>query len=133
MSCTQAIYAANLTSQSLSSGDTVRFGSIVRKIGKALNLSGGNISIVSPGYYEVSVNATLTAGAAGTAGMALLKNGIQIPGARQTVTVAADSVYPLSFTAIVRETCDCESTITAEMSGTAAASISTAAISVTRL
>lgn len=114
------IYVVNTADQTLAVGNTINFGSIVRRYGCALTASGGNVIIRGAGYYDIDTNFTITPAAAGTLTIMLFKDGVAIPGAETTRTVAADTTYALTIPAIIRETCECESTITAVITGVAA-------------
>lgn len=117
MSCKSALYAANTQSQTLVTGGTVNFGSIVRKYGCNLEMSGGNPVVAGYGYYGIDVNISFTAGDAGDVIIALYKDGTPITGAKSTTAVAASSAYSVSIPAIIREACNCESTVTVTVSG----------------
>lgn len=133
MSCKAALYAANANTQTVTAAETtINFGSIVRRYGRCVNLSGGNAVIEEAGYYDVDTNITFTATAAGTVVVYLYKDGVRIPGANASATVAAGSVYTLGIPAIVRNTCNCESTITARIVGVAGA-VNNAAIALERI
>lgn len=117
MFCKSLIYSNNASSQTVATGGIVNFGSAVRKYGCNCYMSGGNVNVRGSGYYETNVGVTFTAGGNGTATIALYKNGIAIQGATASLTVTADSVYSLNATAIIRELCCNESTITAVITG----------------
>ena len=84
------------------------------------------------GYYDVDANFTFVATEAGNVIIALYKDGVRIPGAIVTETVAAASSYSMSIPAIVRNTCNCESVITATIVGVAG-TIENASIAVERI
>lgn len=133
MSCKAALYAANANTQTVTADETIiNFGSIVRRYGRCVNLSGGDVSIEEAGYYDVDTNITFTATAAGTVVIYLYKDGVRIPGANVSATVAAGSVYALSIPAIIRNTCNCESVIAAHIVGVAG-DINNAAIALERI
>lgn len=132
MSCKSAIYAANTAAQTTISGSTISFGSVVRRYGRCLNLSGGNVVADESGYYDINTNFTFTASAAGNVTISLYEDGVLIPGAVQTATVTSASIYNLNVPAIVRKTCCCESSITAIITGVAGV-INNAAIKVERI
>lgn len=124
------LYAVNSNDQVLTDGATVNFGNVVRRYGCHCNLSGGNAYVKGCGYYAISVNVTANATAAGTLSMTLYKDGVAIPGAVVSKTVAAGSIYNAALSnVIIRQTCDCEDVITAVISGTGA-TITNAAITV---
>lgn len=126
------IYAANNLSQTVAAGDNINFGSIVRRYGCNLNLSGGNVAVSGAGYYDVSVNISATPITAGLMTLKLYKNGVAIPGAEASFTVGADTIYPMSFSAVIRQTCAVDTAITAELSGVGA-DVTNAAIEVIKL
>lgn len=133
MSCKSALYAANANTQTVTADETtIDFGSIVRRYGRCTHLSGGNVVIEEAGYYDVDTNVTFTSTAAGTVAIYLYKDGVRIPGANVTATTAAGSTYAFSIPAIIRNTCNCESTITVRTVG-AAGTITNAAIAVERI
>lgn len=103
------LYAANTNAQT----GTVNFGSIIRRYGQNISLSGGNPVLRGAGYYRIDTNFTIVGTAAGVATVTLYKDGLPITGATVTLTVAADEQYAVSIPAIVREVCCNESTITA--------------------
>lgn len=111
------LYTANSNSQAVSVNGTINLGSIVRRYGNNVNVSGGNVTITGPGYYLIDSNFSFEADAAGVATITLYKDGVAIPGATESKTVAADSVYMASIPCIVREFCCNQSVITAVISG----------------
>ena len=119
MSCSAAIYAANTNPQELEIGDIINFGSIVRRFGSALNLSGGNVVINGTGYYDIDANINITGTGTGVVTIRLYKDGVPITGAMANVGTASGTRHSISIPAIVRERCCCESVITAVVSGTA--------------
>lgn len=126
------LYAANTNSQTFATAGTViNFGSIVRKYGCNIALSGGNVVVDGIGYYDIDANITFN-GAAGNVLIQLYKDGVAIPGAEATVTVVADTFYSVTIPAVIREHCCCEDTITAMISGVVG-TVSNAAIVVEKL
>lgn len=123
------IYAANTNPQAtLATGTTINFGTAIRKCGCKVGISGGNVYVDGPGYYDVDTNVTFIATEVGTATMTLYKDGVAIPGAIQTVTTTAGGASIFSIPTIIRQACCCETPITAEIVG--AGSITNAAIMV---
>lgn len=131
MSCKSALYAANTNTQTLAVGDTLSFGTPVRRFGCNTNISGGNVTLNGAGYYSINTNINFTA-AAGTATITLYKDGAAIPGATVNRTTVANTEFQVNIPAIVRLTCCCESTITAVVTGVATV-IENAAITVEKL
>ena len=127
------LYAVNLTAQNVADGNTINFGSLVRKYGCDCNISGGNAVVRSSGFYVVDTNIDFTASAAGTVTIALYQDGVAIPGAYSTRTVVADTQYQITIPAVIRtRCCRCnDSTITAVVTGQAI-NVTNAAIIVER-
>lgn len=123
------LYAVNQSVQDVPAGGVVSPGSVIRRFGANLNLSGNGVEIRGPGYYEFSASVVCAPDAAGTVTATLLKDGSPIPGAVASATVAdASSVVTLPVLAAVRLTCcgDSASAITCALSD--AASVSSFAV-----
>ena len=104
-----AIYTVNTSNQSVAVNGIISPGTIIRRFGPNVNLSGNGIQIDGAGYYKISVNATLTPTSAGTVGIAVLKNNVAIQGANASETIeTANTQVNLSISSIVREFCPCE-------------------------
>ncbi|MCQ2463968.1 MAG: hypothetical protein MJ095_00135 [Oscillospiraceae bacterium] len=134
MSCSSVLYAANRSTQVIPEGvpTVVDFGQIVRRFGCQINMSGGNVSILSGGYYDMDANFTFTA-TAGEVRIQLFQNGAPIPGAYAAVTAAADTMYAVSIPDIVKNTCCSEETITAVVTSDSEVTISNAAIKIEKI
>lgn len=126
------LYSVNTNSQTLTAGATVDFGNIVHKRGCAINMSAGNIQLNSSGYYDVDANITFTAGATGTAVLSLLKNGMPIPGATETISTTETAQYTVDIPAIVRDKCCIDNYISCTISGIAT-TVTNAAIVVSEI
>lgn len=113
------LYASNTSNQTLTVGDVINFGSIVRKYGCNCNLSGGNVIVSGTGYYNIDTIFTLTASAAGTAVITLFKDGVAIPGGVATFTMAEGDLCAVSIPTMIRQNCCCDATIRAVLTGVA--------------
>lgn len=112
------LYGVNRTPQTIVVGDRVNFGTIVRRYGCNLNMSGGEVLVTGEGYYDLDASITFVAGAEGIATITLLKDGSVIPGASASQTVAVgDTITLVTPPSAIREKCGCESTVTAVISG----------------
>lgn len=131
MSCKSALYAVNTAEQAVALGGVISIGSAVRRFGCHANAVGGNAVIKGVGYYDITASFGIE-GVAGTVTITLYKDGVAIPGASATLTTEAATDYSVVIPAIVRSTCDCESTITAVLTG-AAVTITNAAIRVEKI
>lgn len=108
------VYSANTNTQTVNAGGVVNFGSPVRRYGKKVNVTGGNLSVAC-GYYNIDTNFTFTA--TGDITIQLYKDGNPISGAVATLTGVADTVYNITIPCVVRQMCCCETTITAQVGG----------------
>lgn len=116
---TALIYAANTIPQDVAIGGTVNFGTPVRRYGKNLSMSGGNVITRGQGYYIVDASINFT-GAAGTTTFQMYENGMPIPGARVQRTTGAATEYDVKIPtfAILNECC-ASKTLTMVITGAA--------------
>lgn len=130
-----AIYAVNSSDQAVEAGasQVISFGSPVRKFGKSLAVSGGNVAIESSGYYKVIANVGFTVGA-GNVTVTVYCDGVAVPGATASTTVsAATNLNTLVIPCMVRNKCCCESTVTVVITSAGAGNVTNAAIEVTKI
>lgn len=124
MSCKAVLYEVNTSSTSVAATTgIIPLTNIVRRYGNSINQSGNSIILNDVGYYQVNVQVTFSAPAAGVIGLTLQQDGTQVLGATgaETITTATTEVRSISFTAIVRVTCgNAPSTLTLVNSGLAA-------------
>ena len=126
------VYAVNSNSQSIASGGVINFGGAVRRSGCTCTVEGGNAVVSGTGYYDVTATLTLATDAIESITVSLYKDGVTIPGATASITTAASSTYAIVIPALVKQSCCCESTITAVVTG-GAVTVSNASIKVVRL
>lgn len=100
-----ALYTVNSNTQTVDVGATINLGSTIRRFGCETTLSGSTINVDDTGYYNVAVSITATPTAAGTVTATLYNNGVAVPGATASSTVAANDTTNLSFDSIVRVFC----------------------------
>lgn len=134
MGCKSGLYANNSTAQALTVGGTVNFGFPVRRYGCNATTEGGNVILKGTGYYLILMNFIVVNGgtAATTHTITLFKDGTAYAGAYDTNTIGAGNTEAMCIPCIIRETCDCDSTITAVLTG-ADATISNATVTVVKL
>lgn len=114
------LYTLNTNTQALAIGSQIDLGSIVRRYGQNINLSGDSILVKGGGYYNVSADVTITGTTAGTTTVNLVKDGTVI--ASSPVTVAVGAVVTIPVQAVVREIGCCRdntSNLTFVLTGTA--------------
>lgn len=114
------LYAVNSQPQILAIGGIINFGNIVRRYGCNLDLSNGNVVTKGVGYYSFDANLTFEAGATGDAIITFYKDGVAIPGAIATLTVATGDTYQITVPFMTRVNCCCDSIITAVITGVTA-------------
>lgn len=129
--CKSALYAANTGTQAITAGSPISFGSIVRRYGGYLNLSGGNVVTEGAGYYEAIVNLTFVADTAGEVNVSMYSDGVEIPGATVSVPGTAGIEYTVTIPAIIKQKCCCDTYITVKPD--ANITLTNAAISVKKI
>ena len=131
-----AIYTANTTAQNVAVNGLINPGTVIRRYGCNIHMSGNSINIAGTGYYDIDASFTLAPTAAGNVTISVYKDGVVVPGATATTTAtAANDPVNLSISSLVREYCPCAddiSNLTFVLSGTAA-SVTNAAIVVEKL
>ena len=104
------IQTTNQTTQAVALNGIISLGSVLRRFGCNLRLSGNAIECTGEGYYVVSCNVTVSPTAAGDVSVALFDNGVQIPGAIAAGTVAAAGDFiTLPIETTIRQGCCCDS------------------------
>ena len=131
-----AIYVANTSAQNVAVNGIIAPGTIIRRFGPNLGLSGNAIQIDGAGYYDIEASITAAPTAAGNVTVTVFKDGVAIPGATATQsTTAANNPVNISISSLVREFCPCcdgLSNLTFVLTGTAAA-VSNVAIVVEKI
>lgn len=103
------IQTVNQTSQNVAENGIISLGSVQRRYGCNLRLSGNGIEIVGEGYYKIDCNITAEPSAAGNVVVALYNNGVQIPGAiASATTTATQQLVTLPIQTTIRHGCCCE-------------------------
>ena len=103
-----ALYVANTSDQTVQVNGIITPGTIVRRFGPNISLSGNAIQIAGPGYYEIDASITVAPTAAGDVTVTVYKDGVILQGATATESVTAGGDFAtLSITSIVREFCQC--------------------------
>lgn len=105
------LYSANTTAQTLAIGGTINMGNVVRRFGCVKGTStplatvNGTNTILSscgrcPKYFKIDTAITAIPTAAGTVTVTAFQDGVAIPGATASATVAAAAttvMLPLTF------------------------------------
>jgi len=131
-----AIYTVNQSAQNVAVNGTLNLGSVIRRFGPNLTMSGNAIQISGAGYYDIDASITLAPSAAGNVTITAFVDNVAIPGATVTGSVAtANDPVNLSLSSLFREGCPCcegLSNLTFVLTGTAA-SVTNVAIVVEKI
>ena len=106
------IQTANETNQSVLANGIISPGTILRRFGPNIDLSGNSIALSTSGYYTVDALVTLSATSSGTVSVALYEDGTAIPGATASVTIAAESdnvTFTIPTTVRIKDCCGTKS------------------------
>lgn len=108
------IQLANQSVQSIDVNGVIMPGTIIRRFGCNVALNGNGVEIGGEGYYTIDVAVTVAPTAAGAVTVALMENGVQVPGAiAQTYqATAAQPVTVPIVTTIRKRCCDGASVLT---------------------
>lgn len=109
------LLAANTNMQTLEDRQIINFGTPVRRYGRNINMSGGNVTANGEGYYLVDATVTGTSVVGGIATLQLYANGVPIPGANASETITAAETFALTVPTGFRIKCCEEVTITANI------------------
>ena len=103
------IQVANPSTQAVAVNSIIPLGSVQRRFGCNLRLSGNAIECSGEGYYTIDSNITVAPTAAGAVTVGLFVNGVQLPGAIAYGTGTAGDPLTLSIDATIRQGCNCDS------------------------
>ena len=103
------IQVANQSNVAVANNSIIPLGSVQRRYGCNLRLSGNGIEVVGAGYYTVDVNVSVTPTAEGPVTVAVYNNGVQIPGAIAYTTGTAGDPVSVGINCTIRQGCCCDS------------------------
>ena len=129
-----AIYTAMTTPTSVAVSGILPLGTTIRRFGCNVTQDGNTINIKGKGYFLVMASITAAPDAVGTVTVSMSKDGVPVSGATASGTVStAANPAALPITAIVRNACDCDSSILSfNLSGTAS-TVQNVAVTVVKL
>ena len=129
-----SIYIVNATPTTVAPGNVIPLGNTVRRFGCNIAQDGNTITLKGKGYFVVNANVTATPTAAGNVGITMLKNGVAVIGANGVNSVSAvGNSANVSITAIIRNMCDCDSSIISFVLDTTESSVDNVAISICKI
>lgn len=127
-----AIYTVNSSAQNVAVNGIIDLGTVVRRFGNSFTLSGNGIRVCGGGYCDLDASFTLAPTAVGNVTITAFKDGVAIPGATATASVStANNPVNISLSSMFREPCQCCdgcSSITFQLTGTAASVTNTAVV-----
>lgn len=102
------IQTVNQSEQAVAENGILALGTVQRRYGRDLRLSGNGIEATGTGYFTITASVSIAPTAAGAATVALFDNGAQIPGAIAygTAAAAGDPVN-LAIVSTIRRGCCC--------------------------
>lgn len=104
------IQTANPSTQTIAVNSIIPLGSVQRRFGCNLRMSGNAIEVSGEGYYTIDADVSVAPAAAGPVTVALYNNGVQIPGAIAYGSVTtADNPTTLCINCTIRQGCCCDS------------------------
>lgn len=103
-------FITNTATQTLTSGANVAPGAAQHGFGGCgcgytIQVSGNNINLRAPGYYDIEIGATVTDSDAGNVTLALYQDGVLIAQGIETIAAANDPAN-ISFPAGVKVNCN---------------------------
>lgn len=102
------IQTINQSEQTVTENGVFTLGTVQRRYGRDLRLSGNGIEATGTGYFSIDASVSVAPTAAGPVTVALYDNGVQVPGAIAygTAAAAGDPVN-LGIVSTVRRGCCC--------------------------
>lgn len=129
-----AIYTAMTIPTAVAVNGTLPLGTTIRRFGCNLAQDGNTISVTGKGYYLVNVSVTAAPTVAGSVTITLYKDGVPATGATATSSVStAGNLTAIPITAIVRNACDCDSSILSFVLTGTDSTVSNVAVTVAKL
>ena len=103
------IQTANPSTQSLIANSVINLGTVLRRYGCNLRLSGNGIETVGEGYYEINATVTVEPTAIGNVTVTMLVDGNAIPAAIASgYASVANTPVTLPIIATIRKGCRCD-------------------------
>lgn len=104
------IQVANPSTQNIAINSIIPLGSVQRRYGCNLRMSGNAIEVDGQGYYTIDADVSIAPTATGNVTVALYNNGVQIPGAIAYGSVStASNPITLCINTTIRQGCCCDS------------------------
>ena len=102
------IQTANQSEQAVIANSVLTLGTVQRRYGRDLRLSGNGIEASGTGYFSIDASVSVAPTAAGPVTVALYDNGVQVTGGiAYGSTTTAENPVNLSIVATIRRGCCC--------------------------
>lgn len=102
------IQTVNPSSQTVAVNSVISLGTVTRRYGCNLRLSGNGIEVSGDGYYKVDACVTLTPTVVGNVSVAMFVDGVAVSGAVATGSVSTvGNTVTLPIEATLRRACNC--------------------------
>lgn len=129
-----AIYTALTVPTEVESGSVVPLGATIRRFGNCNTQDGNIIKLCGCGYWAIQAVATIEATSASPVSIAIQKDGVDVLGAKSSITVAGTSDQTvLPVIAIVRNKCECGSAISFVITADKPVTVDNLAVTVEKL
>ena len=99
------IQTANQSTQNVAENSIISLGSVQRRYGCNLRLSGNGIEVDGEGYYKIDASVSAAPTETGNVTVAIYSNGVQIPGAIAYASSTAGTSVVVPIVATVRQRC----------------------------
>ena len=103
------IQTANQSTQTVAADSIISLGSVQRRYGCNLRMSGNAIEVTGAGYYTIDADVSVAPTAAGAVTVAVYNNGVQVPGAIAYGYSTAGNPTTLCINTTIRQGCCCDS------------------------
>ena len=129
-----AIYTAMTTPTSVAIGSTVPLGTTKRRFGCNIVQDGNAITVKGKGYFLVTASITAAPTSVGSVTVAMNKDGVPVSAATASSSVStAANPTALPIADIVRNACDCDSSVLSFTLDGTASTVQNVAVTVVKL
>lgn len=103
------IQTVNPTTQAVAENGVIGLGTVLRRYGCNLRLSGNGIEATGDGYYEVTASVTVSPTAVGNVTVSMFVDGTEIPSATASGYAGeASAPVTVSIVSTIRKGCRCD-------------------------
>lgn len=115
MSCNSLIYTVNTNTSNVIAGNIIPIGTVIRRYGKNIKMSGDGIILDGPGYYKIETNVVIQGVTTGNIAVDVMIDGEPLVGATGTfTTTATNDVVTVPVQGVYRIGC-CDKPVTLQL------------------